>query len=192
MLDEQGLIQFFSERLQLSIATPRPKKFMWKWRDLADRHDNVRKVVEIALVGKYTQLEDAYASVSKALQHSALFVNRRLILSYIEAASLEEATKVENPVKYHQAWQILCRSGGVIVPGGFGKRGMEGKIAAVTWCRTTKKPFLGVCLGLQAAVIEFTRQVVFFYSWNKEVYFINTKIVSCLQKCDELEGCQFY
>lgn len=160
MLDEQGLIQFFSERLQLSIATPRPKKFMWKWRDLADRHDNVRKVVEIALVGKYTQLEDAYASVSKALQHSALFVNRRLILSYIEAASLEEATKVENPVKYHQAWQILCRSGGVIVPGGFGKRGMEGKIAAVTWCRTTKKPFLGVCLGLQAAVIEFTRNVM--------------------------------
>ena len=85
MLEEQGLIQFFSERLQLNIAQaiPRPKKFMWKWRDLADRHDNVRKVVEIALVGKYTQLEDAYASVTKALQHSALFVNRRLILSVI-------------------------------------------------------------------------------------------------------------
>lgn len=82
MLEEQGLIQFISERLQLNIATPpRPKKFMWKWRDLADRHDNVRKVVEIALVGKYTQLEDAYASVTKALNHSALFVNRRLILS---------------------------------------------------------------------------------------------------------------
>nr|CAG4641619.1 EOG090X04HX [Eurycercus lamellatus] len=160
MLEEQGLIQFISERLQLNIGTPRPKKFMWKWRDLADRHDNVRKVIEIALVGKYTQLEDAYASVTKALQHSALFVNRKLVLSYIEATSLEEATKVENPVKYHQAWQILCRSGGVIVPGGFGKRGMEGKIAAVTWCRTTRKPFLGVCLGLQAAVIEFTRNVM--------------------------------
>nr|CAG4646186.1 EOG090X04HX [Macrothrix elegans] len=81
MLEEQGLIQVFSERLQLNISTQRPKKFMWKWRDLADRHDNVRKVVEIALVGKYTQLEDAYASVIKALQHSALFVNRKLILS---------------------------------------------------------------------------------------------------------------
>lgn len=86
MLEEQGLIQFFSERLQLNIATPKPKKFMWKWRDLADRHDNVRKVVEIALVGKYTQLEDAYASVTKALQHSALFVNRRLILSVLRTS----------------------------------------------------------------------------------------------------------
>nr|CAG4650086.1 EOG090X04HX [Sida crystallina] len=111
MLEEQGLIQFFGERLNLNIGTPRPKKFMWKWRDLADRHDNVRKHVEIALVGKYTQLEDAYASVTKALQHSSLFVNRRLILSYIDAESLEEGTKLENPVKYHQAWQTLCRSG---------------------------------------------------------------------------------
>lgn len=84
MLEEQGLIQFISERLQLpSIDVPRPKKFMWKWRDLADRHDNVRKVVEIALVGKYTQLEDSYASVTKALQHSTLFINRKLVLSVI-------------------------------------------------------------------------------------------------------------
>ena len=82
MLEEQGLIKFISERLNLDIiGNPRPKKFMWKWRDLADRHDNVRKTVEIALVGKYTKLEDAYASVTKALHHSALFVNRRLILS---------------------------------------------------------------------------------------------------------------
>ena len=114
MLEEQGLIQFFAERLQLDIAPSRPKKLMWKWRDLADRHDNVRKHVEIALVGKYTQLEDAYASVSKALQHSSLFVNRRLMLSYIDAASLEETMKIENPVKYHQAWQTLCRSGSVL------------------------------------------------------------------------------
>nr|CAG4647826.1 EOG090X04HX [Moina brachiata]SVE92952.1 EOG090X04HX [Moina brachiata] len=160
MMEEQGVIEFFSERLKLAIGTPRPKRFMWKWRDLADRHDNVRKVVEIALVGKYTQLEDAYASVTKSLQHAALCINRRLILSYIDATSLEEATKVDNPVKYHQAWQILCRSGGVIVPGGFGKRGMEGKIAAITWCRTTNKPYLGICLGLQAAVIEFTRNIM--------------------------------
>jgi len=160
VLHEQGLIEFIRERLNLNITVPRPKKFMWKWRDLADRHDNVRKTIEIALVGKYTKLQDAYASVTKALHHSALFVNRRLILSYIEAASLEETTKSENPVKYHEAWQILCRSSGVIVPGGFGKRGMEGKIAAVKWCRTTRKPFLGVCLGMQAAVIEFTRNVM--------------------------------
>jgi len=112
----------------------------------------------------YTKLEDAYASVTKALQHSSLFVNRRLQLSYIDAECLEEGTKAESPVKYHQAWQTLCRSSGVIVPGGFGKRGMEGKIAAVNWCRTTQKPFLGICLGLQAAVIEYSRNVM---GWAK-------------------------
>ncbi len=109
-MEEQGVIHFFRERLNLNIGTSRPKKFMWKWKDLADRHDNVRHTVEIALVGKYTKLEDAYASVTKALQHSSLFVNRRLQLSYIDAECLEEGTKAESPVKYHQAWQTLCRS----------------------------------------------------------------------------------
>nr|CAG4640787.1 EOG090X04HX [Eulimnadia texana] len=160
MLREEGIVEFFAERLHLDILPRLNKRFMWQWRDLATRHENSRKTVEIALVGKYTKLEDAYASVTKALQHSALAVNRRLVLSYIEADNLEEYKKVEDPVKYHEAWQALCRSQGVIVPGGFGKRGMEGKIAAVHWCRTTKKPFLGICLGLQAAVIEYSRNVL--------------------------------
>ena len=84
MLEEQGLIQFFCERLKLNVTAPKPaRKLMSKWRELAYRHENARKSVEIALVGKYTQLEDAYASVTKALQHASLFVNRRLILSVI-------------------------------------------------------------------------------------------------------------
>lgn len=89
MMEEQGVIEFFSERLKLAIGTPRPKRFMWKWRDLADRHDNVRKVVEIALVGKYTKLEDAYASVTKSLQHAALCINRRLVLSVGISSNLQ-------------------------------------------------------------------------------------------------------
>nr|CAG4645467.1 EOG090X04HX [Lynceus sp. MCZ IZ 141354] len=158
ILEEQKVVQYFTKRLHLNITKPR--KFMWQWKDLAERQDNARKTVDIALVGKYTQLEDAYASVTKALQHAALSINRCLKLTYIEAANLEEATKHTNPVKFHEAWQALCRSSGVIVPGGFGKRGMEGKIAAAHWCRNIKKPFLGVCLGFQAAVIEYSRNVL--------------------------------
>ncbi|XP_065345611.1 CTP synthase 1 [Cloeon dipterum] len=160
LIENQGIVEFFNERLDLNIEMPRPRKFMQKWRDLAERNDNLQKEVHIALVGKYTKLEDSYASVTKALQHSAIAAGYRLKLKYIEAANLEEETKFKDPVLYHEAWQQLCKSNGVIVPGGFGKRGIEGKIQACLWCRHTQKPFLGICLGLQVATIEFTRNVL--------------------------------
>ncbi|XP_011301963.1 CTP synthase [Fopius arisanus] len=160
LMESQGVIEFLNDRLQLNIGSPRPRHFMRKWRDLADRIDHLRKEVNISLVGKYTKLEDAYASVTKALQHASIEVGYKLQLTYIEAASLEPQTKQEDPVLYHEAWQKLCKSDGVIVPGGFGKRGIEGKIEACKWCRTNKKPMLGICLGLQVAVIEFARNVL--------------------------------
>ncbi|XP_012268722.2 CTP synthase [Athalia rosae] len=160
LMESQKIIEFLNDRLQLNITMPRPRHFMRKWRDLAERIDHLRKEVNIALVGKYTKLEDSYASVTKALQHSSTQAGYKLNLTYIEAASLEPTTKVEDPVSYHEAWQKLCRSDGVIVPGGFGKRGIEGKIEACKWCRENDKPFLGICLGLQAAVIEFARSVL--------------------------------
>ncbi|XP_076681948.1 CTP synthase isoform X2 [Andrena cerasifolii] len=160
LMESQGVIEFLNERLQLNIEMPRPRMFMRKWRDLADRIDHLRNEVNIALVGKYTKLEDSYASVTKALQHSCIQVGYKLNLTYIEAANLEQRTETENPVLYHEAWQKLCRSNGVIVPGGFGKRGMLGKMEACKWCRTQNKPFLGICLGLQVAVIEFARNVL--------------------------------
>lgn len=79
-------------------------------------------------------------------------------ISYIEADYLE--SQENDPVRYHEAWQQLCRSDGVLVPGGFGMRGLEGKILAANWARTNSKPYLGVCLGLQCAVIEFARNVL--------------------------------
>lgn len=74
LMESQGIIEFLNDRLQLNISMPRPRHFMKKWRDLAERIDHLRKEVNIALVGKYTKLEDAYASVRKALQHSAVQV----------------------------------------------------------------------------------------------------------------------
>lgn len=83
---------------------------MRKWRNLAKRVDNLRKEVNIALVGKYTKLEDSYASVTKALQHSCIATGCKLNLTYIEAVNLEKQMKIDDPVNYHKAWQDLCKS----------------------------------------------------------------------------------
>jgi len=156
----QNVIGILKERLQLNFSIPKPRKFMLRWRHLAERAENLRKYAKISLVGKYTQLEDAYASVIKALQHAALATHHKLQLTYINSADLEDDMKNSDPVKYHDAWKTLCETDGVLVPGGFGTRGVEGKIAAARWCRMNGKPYLGVCLGLQCAVIEFARNVM--------------------------------
>lgn len=155
LLEEQNLSQYFAKRLGLPIKAR--KNTLSKWRALAEKQDRVHGSCTIALVGKYTKLEDAYASVIKALKHSAISANRKLNLTIIEAANLEDKMKIENPIEYYEAWKKLCCAEGVLVPGGFGNRGTEGKIAAVHWARTHHKPFLGVCLGMQMAVIEFAR-----------------------------------
>lgn len=160
ILEEQKLIEYFTERLKLSLPIPHPKRFLMPWRKLADRHDRMLKEVTIALVGKYTKLEDSYTSVVKALRHAAMACDHKLNLKCIEADDLEVKTQRSDPVKYHEAWQQLCSSSGIIIPGGFGVRGVEGKILAAQWARETKKPFLGVCLGMQCAVIEFARNVL--------------------------------
>uniref|UniRef100_A0A0P4VTV7 CTP synthase n=1 Tax=Scylla olivacea TaxID=85551 RepID=A0A0P4VTV7_SCYOL len=160
MLEEQQMSHLLSDRLNLNLDGRRPRKFLKKWCDLSTKHEHLRTSVTIALVGKYTQLEDSYASVIKALQHAALACNRKLELKCIEAEDIEEGAKAIRPVKYYEAWRNVCKCNGIIVPGGFGQRGMEGKIAVCKWARTMKKPLLGVCLGLQAAVIEFSRNVL--------------------------------
>ncbi|KAK6170094.1 hypothetical protein SNE40_018571 [Patella caerulea] len=160
LLEDQGAKQFFIKRLGLPEPAPSPRKLMIKWKELADRYDRLLKEVTIVLVGKYTQLEDAYASVIKSLQHAALASSHRLDLKCIEAADLEPSMVQEDAQRYHQAWKELVGANGILVPGGFGIRGTEGKILAVQWARTKNVPFLGVCLGLQCAVIEFGRNVL--------------------------------
>ncbi|KAK9496739.1 hypothetical protein O3M35_013028 [Rhynocoris fuscipes] len=160
LMDKQGIVEFFKDRLQLDIPTPRPRKYIQKWKTIADRVDTLRREINIALVGKYTTLEDSYTSVAKALQHAAISSGYKVNITYIESVNLEKNYELTNPVSYHEAWQQLCKSDGVVVPGGFGTRGVEGKIDACRWCRETNKPFLGICLGLQAAVIEFARNVL--------------------------------
>jgi CTP synthase len=159
-MDQAGVVSFLNERLHLNLPSIVPDKLMYRWKELARRVDTLRREVTIALVGKYTKLEDSYASVSKSLQHASIAAGYKLNLKFIEACNLERTMKQDNPVLYHEAWQSICMSDGILVPGGFGQRGIEGKIRACQWARENKKPFLGICLGLQAAVIEFARNVL--------------------------------
>uniref|UniRef100_A0A671WRY8 CTP synthase n=1 Tax=Sparus aurata TaxID=8175 RepID=A0A671WRY8_SPAAU len=159
LLEDQGVVSYFCQRLNLPVGI-RPRKMLAKWKEMADRSDRLLEHVSIALVGKYTKLADSYTSVIKALEHSALAINHKLEVKYIDSADLEPTTLQDEPVKYHEAWQKLCSSQGVLVPGGFGVRGTEGKILAINWARKQNKPFLGVCLGMQLAVCEFARNVL--------------------------------
>ncbi|XP_042098508.1 CTP synthase 2 isoform X2 [Ovis aries] len=156
LLEEQGIVKYFKERLDLPIGDS-ASSLLSKWRNMADRYERLQKTCSIALVGKYTKLRDCYASVFKALEHSALAINHKLNLMYIDSIDLEQTTETEDPVKFHEAWQKLCKADGVLVPGGFGIRGTLGKLQAISWARSRKIPFLGVCLGMQLAVIEFAR-----------------------------------
>uniref|UniRef100_A0AAX7V0T6 CTP synthase n=1 Tax=Astatotilapia calliptera TaxID=8154 RepID=A0AAX7V0T6_ASTCA len=156
LLEDQGVVRYLCERLNLPIEM-RPRKMLTKWKEMADRSDRLLEHVSIALVGKYTKLADSYTSVIKALEHSALAINHKLEVKYIDSADLETTTLQDDPVKYHEAWQKLCSAHGVLVPGGFGARGTEGKMEAISWARKQNKPFLGVCLGMQLAVCEFAR-----------------------------------
>lgn len=161
-MESHNIIDFLRQRLQLDFPTPRPDTVLQRWRSLARRVDTVTCEVRIALVGKYTKLQDSYASVLKSLQHAAIQAGYKLSVKFIEACHLsgEAATNVDEQAQYHEAWQVICKSDGVIVPGGFGSRGIDGMIRVCRWCRENRVPLLGICLGLQVAVIEFARNVL--------------------------------
>lgn len=168
LLEKQGLVKQLSYIFRLSDYSIQPTLLMkgqqiWKsWKSLTtaqERYLDTEKVT-IALVGKYTNLHDSYLSVVKSLEHSALAIHRKLNLVWIDATNLENATRESSPEAFHKAWHELCTADGILVPGGFGTRGTEGMIHAARWARTKLKPYLGICLGLQIAVIEYARDVI--------------------------------
>ncbi|CAM9744433.1 unnamed protein product, partial [Choristocarpus tenellus] len=117
----------------------------------------VTKETRIALVGKYTENHDTYLSVVKALLHASLACNFKLKIEWIDSCALEASQIQQDPERHALAWKTLRSSHGVLVPGGFGLRGLEGMIEAVKYARYGGVPYLGICLGMQAAVIEFAR-----------------------------------
>ena len=166
LLEDQKLLKTLTRRLKLDTVEVGPLQKqkgerLWKrWQALTVAHDRLFDKVTIVLVGKYTKVQDSYISVVKSLEHASLACNRKLVLEWVDASDLEPEAGIENPKGYHKAWHALCSADGVLVPGGFGTRGTEGMIAAAKWARENKIPYLGVCLGLQIAVIEFARNVM--------------------------------
>lgn len=127
------------------------------WRIIADRIDDATDEVTIAVVGKYTGNPDAYVSVIKALRHAALEAGFRLTVAWVDSSELEPNVQCLGTKRSEDAWKKLKSADGVLVPGGFGNRGIEGMIMTANYCRTSQTPFLGICVGFQTAVIEFAR-----------------------------------
>ncbi|NNJ69189.1 MAG: CTP synthase, partial [Boseongicola sp.] len=143
---EQGLDQAVLDAFQIS---PAPKPNLARWHDVQDRLENAEGTVKVAIVGKYTQLEDAYKSIAEALTHGGMANRTRVKAEWIDAEIFER----EAPAPYLEGFHAI------LVPGGFGERGTEGKIKAAEFARTRKIPYLGICLGMQMAVIEAARNV---------------------------------
>lgn len=153
MLEKQGLCKILNVDCNAT-------DLLSEWEKMALNLDTLTEEVNIAMVGKYTDLSDAYLSVIKSLQHAAMAVNRKLNIDWIEASHLEDSWKGNNSKEFDNSWELLKGADGVLVPGGFGDRGIEGKIRAAEYARTSKTPYLGICLGLQVATIEFCRNVL--------------------------------
>ncbi|MDZ4158983.1 MAG: CTP synthase, partial [Anaerolineaceae bacterium] len=147
LLEKAGVADYLLERFGLE---PRQKPDWRQWQWLVDEVRRPRPVVKVALVGKYVELQDAYFSVREALRHAALHLGVELDLVWVHATEVEKG----------RAWETLRQVDGIVVPGGFGSRGIEGKIQAVRYARTEKVPYLGLCLGMQLMVIEFSREVL--------------------------------
>ena len=145
-------------------------EYLEQWREMADRVDSLDEEVKIAMVGKYTGLSDSYLSVIKALQHSAIAVNRKLTIDWIESTDLDSSMLNSDEDSYNAAWEKLKLADGILVPGGFGNRGVEGKVEAARYARENNVPYLGICLGLQIATIEFCRNVLNLEGANSEEF----------------------
>lgn len=147
LLQEEGLDSIVLRKLGLE---DRPCD-MTEWKAMVDRILAAEKQVDIALVGKYVELHDAYLSVAEALSHAGFAFGTKIRIHWVNSEELEDHLDTLN--------DVFKGVGGIVVPGGFGSRGIEGKIASIRWAREHKVPFLGLCLGMQCAVIEFARHV---------------------------------
>jgi CTP synthase len=145
IFEENGVADKIIQRLRIQCGPPDLKA----WREFVYKIKNPSAFVRIAIVGKYTELHDSYKSIVEAFVHAGVENDARVELKWVSSESLE----MRPPADY------LSDVSGILVPGGFGERGVEGKVRAVQYAREAKVPFFGICLGLQVAVIEFARNV---------------------------------
>jgi CTP synthase len=145
LLEDAGLGQFIVRHLGLPDREPD----LEQWRELVERIRAPKPAVTVAVVGKYVELPDAYMSVSQALEHSALSLGIDVEIEWVDSEELER----------NRDWERVQAADGIVVPGGFGHRGIEGKVMAARYARENRVPYLGLCLGMQVMVIELARHV---------------------------------
>jgi CTP synthase len=146
-LERSGVADYILERLGLE---KRCEPVWTDWENLVEKVKCPKPPVRIALVGKYVELHDAYFSVREALEHAAIALDLELNIDWVHSSDLEK----------DRGWDVIRSADGILVPGGFGSRGIEGKIKAIHYARENKVPYLGLCLGMQLMVIEFARHLM--------------------------------
>ncbi|WP_367605961.1 CTP synthase [Legionella sp. W05-934-2] len=151
ILHEQGLDEIVVKKLALTLAPAN----LSEWERVVQAQKQTKGEVKIGMVGKYTDFSDAYKSINESLIHAGIHTGNKVHISYIDAEWIEK-----------HGTEILEAVDAILIPGGFGERGIEGKIKAVQYARERKIPFLGICLGMQTAVIEFARNKVHLASAN--------------------------
>ncbi len=169
---EQGVDDFVLGH----FGTQAPEPDLARWREPIELAERARRSVKIALVGKYVRLEDAYLSVSEALRHAAALQGSRVQIDWIDSELLEPNTAGDDDGarRRSSARELLERADGILIPGGFGGRGIEGKIVAARIARERAIPYLGICLGMQIAVAEFARHVAGMQGANSTEFDIET------------------
>ncbi len=156
VLEEQGLAKIVIKRLGLEADAPD----LADWKQMIEKMSKLEKKVRIAIVGKYVRLQDAYISIYESLRHAGVANNTNIEIKWVHAEELEKKTPED----------VLADVDGILVPGGFGDRGIEGKIKAAEYARENEIPYFGICLGMQIAVIEFARHVLGFADANSSEF----------------------
>ncbi|MEM2899972.1 MAG: CTP synthase (glutamine hydrolyzing), partial [Thermoplasmata archaeon] len=161
LLEEQGLTEYLVKRLSL----PKRESNLEAWRKFVHKITDPQETVWIAIVGKYTNLHDSYLSHIEALNHAGAELGTKVKIAWIEAEDVQS----QGPEK------MLAQMDGILIPGGFGERGSEGKIASAQFARENNIPFLGICFGFQLAIVEFCRNVLGYKDANSTELNHNTK-----------------
>jgi CTP synthase len=166
---EQGVDDFILDHFGLEAPAPE----LSSWQEPIEQVEKAHRTVRIALVGKYVQLQDAYLSVTEALRHAAALQGSTVQIDWIDSECLEDGNAAEGKDR-RSACELLENADGILIPGGFGGRGIEGKIAAARIAREQLIPYLGICLGMQIAVAEFARHVADMEGANSTEFDIET------------------
>ncbi|MCP0913342.1 MULTISPECIES: CTP synthase [Legionella] len=174
ILHEQGLDEIVVKKLGMSV---KPADLS-EWQNVVKAQRQQNMTVKVAMVGKYVELNDAYKSINEALLHAGIHTQTRVEITYIDAELIEK-----------HGTSLLENADAILIPGGFGERGVEGKICSIQYAREKKVPFLGICLGMQAAVIEFARNVIGLAGansteFNKETAYPVIALISEWQAAD--------